>query len=490
VHPHLIAVPARILNAPQVKYRKGMVNARDGAWNMSGIQFCTGANIPKWYSVTIDIIGQRNIHPDDLQTSIDIFGRALTTNGLNVPVKGAVLPGPPRGQIKVNPGQGDYAQLIMVFDAALKNNVTLLWFVLGAKDTQTYNRIKFLGDVKYGIHTVCSLGAKLTGHRANEPQYFANVALKFNLKLGGVNQLLDPQKLGIISEGKTMVVGLDVTHPSPGSAENAPSVAGIVASIDKSLAQWPAAISVQTGRQEMVSGLKDLLKSRLRLWKEKGRNTQLPENILIYRDGVSEGQYDIVLDNELPLLRQACAETYPADMTKKQLPKITVVVVGKRHHTRFYPATSDDSDRNDNPRPGTVVDRAVTEARHWDFFLQAHAALKGTARPAHYFVILDEIFTKGGVKPDIKQNHRTHADTLENLTHNMCYLFGRATKAVSVCPPAYYADLVCERARCYLAGVFDPSEASPAPSVAASRSSVNAEDATIHNSIKDTMFYI
>src|SRR5579859_159579 len=58
------------------------------------------------------------------------------------------------------------------------------------------------------------------------------------------------------------------------------------------------------------------------------------------------------------------------------------------------------------------------------------------------------------------------ADALEDLTHNMCYLFGRATKAVSICPAAYYADLVCERARCYLSKLFDATPgATPAGSV-------------------------
>ena len=33
-------------------------------------------------------------------------------------------------------------------------------------------------------------------------------------------------------------------------------------------------------------------------------------------------------------------------------------------------------------------------------------------------------------------------------------MFGRATKAVSLCPPAYYADILCERARVYLSGLF------------------------------------
>ncbi len=67
-----------------------------------------------------------------------------------------------------------------------------------------------------------------------QDQYFGNISLKFNLKAGGVNQILDPPKMGVIAEGKTMVVGIDVTHPSPGSKDGAPSAAAGVASIDKS----------------------------------------------------------------------------------------------------------------------------------------------------------------------------------------------------------------------------------------------------------------
>lgn len=88
----------------------------------------------------------------------------------------------------------------------------------------------------------------------------------------------------------------------------------------------------------------------------------------------------------------------------------------------------------------------------WDFYLQAHHAPKGTVRPAHYSVVLDEIFrahSKTGTEA---------ADELEKITYNMCHLFARATKSFSLCPPAYYADIVCERARCHLASFFDPSD--------------------------------
>ena len=84
-------------------------------------------------------------------------------------------------------------------------------------------------------------------------------------------------------------------------------------------------------------------------------NNQIPEKVLFYRDGVSEGQFDIVLREEVPQILRAFEKFKPGSK-----PKLTVVIVGKRHHTRFYPAEEKAADRNYNCRPGTVVDRSVT----------------------------------------------------------------------------------------------------------------------------------
>jgi len=236
-----------------------------------------------------------------------------------------------------------------------------------------------------------------------------------------------------------------------------------------------------------VTDLGGLLKSRLALW-QKHNKSQLPDNILIYRDGVSEGQYQPVLTEELPLLRRACQELYPATATKAGLPRFSIVVVGKRHHTRFFPTKEADADRSHNTKNGLIVDRGITEVRNWDFFLQAHTCLQGTAKPAHYYVVLDEIFGKGNLKKP--HPFPNAADTLEDLTHNMCYLFARATKAVSYCPPAYYADLACERARCYLSGVFDPATSGGSSVTGGSQNTASAADVKIHPNMQNSMFYI
>lgn len=67
-------------------------------------------------------------------------------------------------------------------------------------------------------------------------------------------------------------------------------------------------------------------------------------------------------------------------------------------------------------------------------------------------------------------------------------MFGRATKAVSICPPAYYADLLCTRARCYLGEALDGSDG--ASSTAGFNPATARWSSGVHAELKDTMFYI
>lgn len=482
IRASLITVPGRVLQNPTVKYGQKIVTPSFGSWNLRDVKFSSFSNeIASWSYI--------NAAP---RVPAQVITAAVNALAMTAKNQGVQLSRLERGY-SVN----FIEELEGAFQKLRQNQprIKIILVVLADDDSSFYNHVKYLGDIKYGIHTVCTIANKLTKKRGDnfDVQYFANVALKFNLKLGGSNHNLEPSKLGIIAQGKTMLVGIDVTHPSPGSSSKAPSVAGMVSSVDSALGQWPAITRIQEeAKDEMVDHLDAMLQTRLRLWQKFNRNT-LPENILIYRDGVSEGQYGLVLENELPLLRKACETIYPATAKKAGNPKMTIVIVGKRHNTRFYPTRVDDADRSSNPKNGTVVDRGVTESRNWDFFLQAHTALQGTARPAHYYVVLDEIFSTRKPKPPFVNS----ADELEDLTHNLCYLFGRATKAVSICPPAYYADLVCERARRYLYEYFDPS---PGPTRAISQASgyagsdelsdASTSDITVHPNLENAMFYI
>lgn len=111
----------------------------------------------------------------------------------------------------------------------------------------------------------------------------ANIALKVNLKSGGANHSLSPGDLGFLEHGKTMLVGIDVTHPT-NNLKGTPSIAGVVASIDDKFNQFPGNIRCQKSWKEMVTDLDVMMEERLELWVSKNINRKL-ENIVVYRDG-------------------------------------------------------------------------------------------------------------------------------------------------------------------------------------------------------------
>jgi eukaryotic translation initiation factor 2C len=489
----LITVAARVLPPPALKYKDSrnkdmLVTPRFGSWNMANTRFHTAGNLGKWTYILFKSSRYGGSNNDGyVKETVKKFQEFLIRAGINA---GGFIQTPEPPVINLTDGNesGNHAIIDSIFKrmAGSPNKPRFVLAVLPYNDPGIYNSIKTVADTKHGIHTVCVIAQKFLKEQRQD-QYFGNISLKFNLKAGGINHTLDPAKLGIVGQGKTMLVGLDVTHPSPGSAPNAPSGVGIVASINGTLGQWPGAFKFQEGRKEMVTALEDMFLSRLKVWEK--HNKEFPDNIIVYRDGVSEGQYQQILDQELPLIRSACKQVYPATKTKAGFPKISIIVCGKRHHTRFYPTQEAEADRSSNCGPGTVVDRGVVEVQGWDFFLQPHACLQGTARPAHYYVILDEILRGKPVKAPLQNP----ADALEELTHNLCHLFGRATKAVSLCPPAYYADLLCTRLRCYLPSEFDPNDSSATASVASGVSAPTPQfssNVTIAPDLRDSMFYI
>ena len=128
----------------------------------------------------------------------------------------------------------------------------------------------------------------------------ANIAQKVNLKSGGKNHALSRGDLGFLEQGKTMLVGIDVTHPSVGSMKGTPSIAGVVASINVDFNHFPGSIRCQKSRKEMVTELDAMMEERVKLWMSNNINQTL-ENIVVYRDG-KQPRVDV---NNSPLIKDA-----------------------------------------------------------------------------------------------------------------------------------------------------------------------------------------
>jgi hypothetical protein len=184
---------------------------------------------------------------------------------------------------------------------------SLILVLLSNNSTQLYQGLKALCDVRLGVATVCMLNNKVRKERGQD-QYFANVALKVNTKLKGVNHRLDPSSTQWLKN--TMLVGMDVTHPAPASAKGLPSIAAVVASSDDSFMLYPASMRLQkpdpnrmskevsdslehciihsflTMHTQEIDEAKDMMVERLLAYQKNMRG--LPERIVIFRDGVAE----------------------------------------------------------------------------------------------------------------------------------------------------------------------------------------------------------
>jgi eukaryotic translation initiation factor 2C len=161
-----------------------------------------------------------------------------------------------------------------------------------------------------------------------------------------------------------------------------------------------------------------MIQSHLNIF-AKHNNGDYPDRILIFRDGISEGQYAPVLTYETDKVKRACEK-----IKSGYRPKILICACAKRHSTRFF-GDSIDIDTSGNLHSGLVVDQGITHPYAFDFFMQSHQGRVGTARPTHYVCLLDEI----GVSPD----------ELQKMVHSLCFTFARCTKSVSIVPVCYIA---------------------------------------------------
>lgn len=264
----------------------------------------------------------------------------------------------------------------------------------------------------------------MTLYRGTHTHPSARLTAQINLKLGGVNQVVRGLQDTPRLSDQTMVIGLDVSHPPPGTER--PSIVAAVSTLNgmgtKFKGELMAQVNPRLGHsQEAILQGQSLFAKLLQAWKKHNKD-RLPEQVMLFRDGVSEGEYMAVARSEIGQFQRACAQKEFGGGA--YVPKITFIVGTKRHHVRFFARNQADTDKSGNLPAGTVIDTAVVHPYVFDFYLQSHAGLVGTCRPAHYIVLRDDV--------------RFSSDDLERLINSLCYTFQRATSSVSQVPIAKY----------------------------------------------------
>ncbi|KZT73857.1 Piwi-domain-containing protein [Daedalea quercina L-15889] len=414
IQPRPLLVEGKVLPTPTIGYSGSTLDLNDksGAWNVVNRRFLRPAQIHTWVVVVFDTRAKDS----DVLGFVDKLRNNLRKLGKPVFLV--------RGSVEK-----------IAKDACREGPPTLVLAFLPSSAAEIRREIKRWGDVKVGVPTQCVREGKW---ERKSDQYCNNVALKINARLGGVNSKAlstDPDIPAIVPP-RTMVIGADIGHPGPG-VSNRPSMTSLVASLDEDCTKYAAFSSVQAPRVEIIENLRKMLEKAIyRYLQHHGNPDYYPRTIIFFRDGVSEGEYARVAKEEIEAINECLTSLVRfqkdgqpvANGTKAYAPgnkpAVTFIVVGKRHHIRFFPNSRETADQSGNCPPGFVVDSPeIISPSFPNYYLQSHSGLQGTSRPAHYIILHND--------------RKLPLATLQRLSFDLCHVYASATRSVSIPAPVY-----------------------------------------------------
>ncbi|KAM1124608.1 hypothetical protein ACFX11_040190 [Malus domestica] len=410
-----VNVEGRVLPAPKLKVGNGEdFFPRNGRWNFNNKKLVQPVTIDRWAIVNFSArCDTRNLVSNMMKCG----------NMKGIAIKEPFMVFDESNQHRREPAPIRVDKMFEYIKSKLPGPPQLLLCILPErKNSDIYGPWKRKNLSELGIVTQCIAPTKVND------QYITNVLLKINAKMGGMNSLLSVEhspSIPLVSKRPTLILGMDVSHGSPGRSD-VPSIAAVVSSRHWPLiSRYRAAVRTQSPKVEMIASLfkpvsdkeDDGIIRELLVDFYATSGSRKPDQIIIFRDGVSESQFNQVLNVELDQIIEACKfldETWS--------PKFMLIVAQKNHHTKFFQTHSPD-----NVPPGTIIDNKVCHPKNNDFYLCSHAGMIGTTRPTHYHVLYDELGFS--------------TDDLQELVHSLSYVYQRSTTAISVVAPICYAHL-------------------------------------------------
>lgn len=298
------------------------------------------------------------------------------------------------------------ANYVRELEGVARNDPQMIMCVVSNNSADRYSSIKKKLSVERAIPSQVMLQKNVA---PINPRGLMSVATKvmiqMNTKLGNA-----PWKLKI-PLGGLMTIGFDVCHDT---RDRSLSFGAFIASMDqrRSDVYYSRAVAHRHG-QELSDSFGQMTKEAIDCY--TGIHNELPKTIVIYRDGVGEGQFQFVVDHEVRQLRGVLEPIYAA---KGQPLKMAFIVVTKRINTRVFAG-------GENPKPGTIIDDVITMPERYDFYLVAQHVNQGTATPSNYNVIHDST--------GLSASH------IQMLTYKLCHLYYNWTGTVRVPSVCQYA---------------------------------------------------
>ncbi|EFX83177.1 Aubergine/Piwi-like protein copy E [Daphnia pulex] len=373
----LVTCKARILPAKPLMTGAGRISIRDGEWSsdMQRNKMAVSAEFKEWIVILPSRMNQQVRH------FVKLLQQVGLPQGFNVPE--------PRYVALEREQTSEYIN-------AMRDNVShrdydIVMCVLRTNRTDTYSAIKKYTFCERGIPSQVITGRIIEGNQGKLMSVATKVMTQIACKLGA-----EPWKAQVPNK-PWMIVGYDTFH----DAAQRKAVGAFVASTNDSFTRYNSSVKIHSANEEISPSFQDHMLTSLKAYYmaqlENKSKILLPENIIVYRDGIGAGDIQTVLDIELEGIKEACKKAAMITKTGHYNPGISFVIVSKKINTRFFLKRRD---AFGNPPCGTVVDNTVTLSERFDFFLVSQKVNQGTISPINFNVI----YNSSNITPDIHQS--------------------------------------------------------------------------------------
>lgn len=297
-----------------------------------------------------------------------------------------------------------------------------IWILPGNKKQGLfYDKIKRLLINNMPVPSQMML-AKTIAAGKNLRSIISKLYVQVMAKIGGIPWAINDLPF---SDRPTMIVGLDCNIKPQAKS----SIYSIVATTNNTFSTYWSASSF--GSQDFNISL--FLTSNITKALEKFQkdNKILPQTIIVFRDGVSKGQFEVVRSTEVVAIRDAFKSLYTDSNPK---PSLVFVTTSKTSNAKFFysPNGSNDYKTLQNPLQGTYLSERITDNPN-EFYLLSQKTFRGLASPTNFYIL----------ENDMSDVHKLPIskvkDLVAKLAFKLCFLYYNTIGAIKVPAPIHYA---------------------------------------------------
>lgn len=314
----------------------------------------------------------------------------------------------------------EWIKIIESFGKTKQYNIILILIDEYLQAKGFYEILKTQCLEKKGIPTQFILTKSLG---KNALSIISNILLQINTKIGGISYKVSLDQRVI--NRKLMVIGVDSSKIEV-NGEKCQSIS-FCASLDDSFTQFTNKKITDTNNE--ISNVNLPIANFIveALIEYFNQNKSFPKEIIIYRQGVSQGEKQYV-EKEVKSIHRILSGYSEVEAFEGLVIPYYYILVNKKVSLKFFEVEKKGMLTNnnyENPDSGLLVYDKVVDTSNFEFYIQPQKVTQGTATPTNFHVAYGNM---------------NCPELIPKLTFDLCFLYSNWRGPVRVPAPLKYAE--------------------------------------------------